>query len=463
MNSTAQIFKRTRMGLLVFAALTMAQIGCSSKSSGNAGPGTPISETTIKAPVSIPVIADGTIPSPDRVTMDGVLKRAAQENKMVILEISAAWCGPCAMFSTDLEAHPEDIKDLTDSGYILVRGEGEKFVNGHGLNLMEMNDFVPAFIPYYPSFFIYDGQTWKGIGSFNAYKDLADALKNGAKEPPFSFAELQAFLQKAPGAANKTDSQRFQTSVFGGFAENYTYSQAKAALSLMAANKAYGDMVGFVKSLFPIYVAAGAVTAARLVQDFPDDGKSITDPSSGYAPYVFAMQLSVIWRSQGLKQAVAQCNSVWLDLRGQMVPGKLSASDFQTKLQLLDAHAAVTCADLEYRADGATDVLKQKVASIDKTKNGDWALFEALGDRDTAVSLYHERFATYLDSYNKDIASLNKDLQAANAAGDKSKADDLTKELAIRNWQIQYHTKLDADVEATLKAGQPVKVLEVEN
>jgi hypothetical protein len=454
-------------GLVSVALLTAAlmQAGCSKSSSGgDSGGGAGPALSKAKGPSSLPANGNGVTPSADRVTIDQAIARANQENKKVLLEVSAAWCGPCTEFANDMEGHPEYLQDLTNTGYIMVKAEFEKMVTGGGLDFLTLNDYMPVFIGFFPSFYVYSNGTWTGIGSLNTYNDLKTTLAGNIT--PMTFAEVKAAVQENKSTNNVVS--RLVSSIFGNFVGVYTYSEARDLARLMTANAnksaTYQSLGKFMLSYIWEYVGINAVTAQQLAADFPDAGAMMLDASNAqFNIEPFNYQLSTIWRTSGLKQASSQCQSQWQTYRAQIQPGKLSAADFQTKMGKLDISVQVACAHLEWLITGVTPALTDKVSKIDKTRNKDWALLAAIGDVTTAVGIFHTRYQEYADDYTKALASDATDLDNAKKSGDQTQIDQAQHALDIDNFRAKYHAQVDADVEADLQNGKAVQTLKIVN
>jgi hypothetical protein len=443
-------------GLIIVALLTaaLAQAGCS-KSSSSAGPndGIPVSGK-LKGPSGVPAIKDGVSPSADRVTMDQAIARAAQEHKQIILEVGAAWCGPCNEFAADMDSNPDYLKDLSANGYILVKAEFEKMVTGGGLDFLTLGDFMPAFIGFFPSFYIYSNGAWTGIGTLSSFSELKSKLEGNIQ--PMTVAEIKAAVQNQKSSPQT--QTRVYSSIMGNFVGVYTYSEAKEIMNVLESsnnkNAGYSSLGNFMRSYISEYVGVKALTAQQLGKDFPDVGATLTDASNeGFNVQPFYFQLESSWRTVGLKQTSNRCAAEWQAYRKQIQPGKLSVEDFNATLAKLDSVVEVTCAHLEWRVGGVTPALKDKVAKIDKARNKDWALLTAVGEVDRAVEIFHTHYQLYADEYAKSLAQDQTDLDAAKAGGDAEQIKQAQHALDIDTFRAKHHAELDTDVEADLRCG----------
>ncbi len=388
------------------------------------------------------------------------MARAAQENKALILEVSAAWCGPCTYFAHDIDTHPQYLTELASNGYIMVKGESERATP---MSLNGTNDYLPAYIFGFPSFYIFTPKGgWKGIGTYSSYASLKAALQKGFADTVPTVAELK----------NNIESSKFDfMPLFSNFPANYDYADTKSIIALLQNEGSHypklnlGEYASELKSRYlRLYFGIGAVGIAGLAKDFPDVAVTYTDVSSDdftYRPFNF--NLADLWRTLGLKAVASQCESMWQGYRALFVPGKLPAADFQKKLAATDAEAQAICMDLELQATGPTDSLKQKFSQLDKTTVSDWYLLAGLGDVQDAVSVYHKNYQSFVDSYNKYLPSLNEDLQKAKTANDQKRIEQLEHAIDVTNFQIKYHAQVDNEVETALQAGRPVTVLRILN
>jgi hypothetical protein len=454
--------------LTAAALFSLVLSACSSGSGGAKAPGAPgpqkpAADESRRAPDSVLEIKDGSPASADRVTMMKAIARADAENKKILLDVSAAWCGPCQAFAMDFDGHPEYLKELTDDGYIVMKGEFEKIVSGGGHDFLTLNDYTPAIVNFFPSFFLYSNGKWTSLGAAGSYAQLKSTIADARQ--PLSYSEVLA-LAVSQEKMSDAQSTRFYASLIGNYQSRYSYAEAKTLIAtLKASNEASRQSVAnFMRAFVSIYAGIGAVPVAEFAKDFPEEAAAMTDASNqSFSARSFNYALLMARRESGLKKTVEQCGSIWQNYRSQIRPGTLSAADFQRKLADLDLTANVTCAHLEWESTGVTPELKAKVAALDKSKIKDWALLGAVGEVDAAVAVYHERYQTYVKFYDESRPALEKDLDDAKAGGDQAKIEEARQRLELEDFRGKYHAKVDADVEGDLRCGVVESALTVLN
>jgi hypothetical protein len=413
------------------------------------------------------------VPSVDRVILDAAVERAQAEKKTVILEVAAAWCGPCTQFAYDMDTHPENFRSLASRGYLFLKGESEKVVEGTPLNL---TDFLPRVVRFFPSFYVYTpAQGWIFLGSANSFADLNVLLENVVGRPPMKLAEIRTAIEalgtKGEDLNSVTPQNARLQAILNDVSANFTYPEAKQLVELLAQenakypNMGLGDVVDFIPGLFmPDYLGMGAVSFDLLKADFPVVAENLTDVSSDdFSNHMFSQTITYLNLKSGNAVAAQQCPAIWQSVRARFVKGTLSDADFQARLKSMDQGAAALCADLEWRVTGATDAVKRKVAALDPSKISDWALVAGLGNIDQAVAIYHAQFEEYAQSYNATLATLQKRLDQAVSAGNQTLADQIRAKMAVVKFQLENHTQVDSDVEGALKDGRAVQVLKPMN
>ena len=460
-----QMFQRS---LLAIAVSAFALAGCSKSSSGNSA--TPQIPVSVKAQNGLSTINDGTAPSPDRVTIDKAMARAQQEHKSVIIEMGAAWCGPCTQFGMDLDGHPEDLKDLSDLGFIMVKAEFERTVTSMAVDFVDLNDFLPSTIFLFPSYFAYTpGKGWISLGTFSKYADLKKALQYPKTFEVMSLTEMKTCIEQDDNCP-QDEQNRLQEVAYGNPAGQYSYADLKAIVKLFNdetqahPNLGLDGLAQQIASEASLYFAIGAIDLNTLKTDFSDVAKSLTDASDdSYSYRAMQAQVANVMQTKGLKEAVKQCPTIAANYKKIITPGKLSAGDFQTKMSNYDQNALVMCTDLEVRANGATEQAKADYAKIDAKFNLDWELQAAMGDTDAAVASFHSNYQQYADGYKQNIDTDNQNIDKDKQAGDQTKLKDDQDHLAFDQWRADYHQSVDTEVESNLKNKQPVTVLRVLN
>jgi hypothetical protein len=402
-------------------------------------------------------------PSVDRTVMDQVMLRAKQEKKSVILEVSAAWCGPCQEFAHEMDTHPENLKDLSDRGFIFVKTESEKIMNGELLNV---NDYLPAYIHFFPVFYMYSANLgWKTLATASSYATLIAAIDTVRSHPtPLTPAEIKKMVEaQDAGQQQSPDSTRLLLALYD-LSTSYNYNDAKTIFGLLQASKSYSDAADSLKSMFLVDFLVQGISYATLAHDFPETATNWTDVSQDdFTIKPFGRLVTAVFKKSGLNAAAQQCGTIWQQTRARLVKGTLSREDFQEKIAGYDLSATVLCADLELRVTGPTDSLKQKVAKLDATKIKDWYLIAGLGEKDQAVAIYHKKYSKFVDDYAEGLKSLQANLEKAMQDKNQKLVDEINASIETAKFRSEYHATVDRDVEQALKNGQALQALSVVN
>ena len=408
-------------------------------------------------------------PSLDRTTLDQTIQRAQQEKKSVILEVAAAWCGPCTEFAYDLHEHPESLKALSEAGYLFAKVEYEK-VSGDNIN---RTDFLPKTIFFFPSFYLYSNGQWKSLGTYGSTSTLLQVLKQTAgQQLSLSITEVKAYLEaleKSNGASSDSLlSTRFGISTMA-VSDYYSYADAKTIINLLRTEElrfpslGLGDTASMIETYgLQVYLGRSDVSLADLQKDFPAVVANMIDVSQdNFDNSIFKRKLENLVRSSGIKAAFNQCAAISQEVRAKLIPGTLSGADLEKKMKQVDKDFALACANLELRANGPSEALKQKVAQLGKIS--DWTIISGLGEISDAIKIYHDRYVNFLNGYNSSLKSAQDSLAEAQKSGNQDQIKQLTHSIEVTKFQIRNHADVDADVESALQSHREIQLLKVMN
>ena len=436
------------------------------KSAGPAAPPPPASKTypTNKIPLAL---ADSQS-SADRAIMDQAIARAEKENKSVVLEIGAAWCAPCMMFSQDLEKTPNAAKLLADDGYILVKSETEF------TSRLAPNDYLPTLVKFFPSFFIYTpGQGWTTMDSTYSLEGLRKRLAQRNVVTPLTLAELPKALEdksSADEAVKELANSRIMTSAFASTII-WSYDEMKQAIALLDADNAkrgtqspYSLAEMLKRTFVTDYVTAGALTLDELAADFPEiaAGARNLKAASGTA-YRLKMKMDYVTRTEGLVAASARCAQAAQIIRSTLVPGPLSQEEAAKAYVSHDQKAAEVCADLELSVNGLTPELKARIEAMDKTNLENWQMLSEVGDTEGALAAFNKRYQSFVEHYATTKEKYEKALKEAKQKNDENAINEEREGLDRTIYMIQNHEKVSAEVQNAIRNKTRLPVLKIFN
>lgn len=125
----------------------------------------------------LPISATNTFRSGERAIVEQAIADAEAQGKLVLIDMSAAWCGPCLGLDKDMEAKKAALQPTLDH-FVYIKLEEMH------LEMMAGADFMAHEIPWFPSLYVYNpaNQKWSWLYAFNAdglNQALKDYMANG--------------------------------------------------------------------------------------------------------------------------------------------------------------------------------------------------------------------------------------------------------------------------------------------
>lgn len=350
---------------------------------------------------SIPNVHAATWQSTDATLIQNAKAQALIEGKKVLVHVSAAWCGPCAVIDDFLVKEAAALKPALDK-YVVVKIEELQ------LEMYLLTDFLSVDNFDYPNFYLIDPLTGKEdnmavidevpawyvqvLNQFAAGVDLATEYQNQYRA---LYKAGEQFGYDAPGT-NHWDILD-QAMISGAMTQSdQDYAKFIAEVRLDAKTSpnqfifnGYANLNMWMHRYYDF--AAGRAGFSPLVAQSIDKD-AFADFSKGVGPfygetYVFQTKLGKIYREQGLLAASNSCDS--LRKAADLLYSGGDPYDLGCKTP---TGREIFCAHLAYLAGTATqaDTLARFMAipqsERDVAEMHSMALYASLGDFQAAIA-----------------------------------------------------------------------------
>jgi thiol-disulfide isomerase/thioredoxin len=308
------------------------------------------------------------------------IEKAKSSGKLLIVDVTAAWCGPCQTFKKVLEEQKAEIGDVLNQFDVVVLEE-------QYYQLGIMTEFIPYQAPFYPSILFFNPQSgqWSTATFDMTASEFSSMLQAFAKsnsllnwhiesiksglgtEKESSFDPLDSLPQVLT-----LESEKIEDAV----------SKLEDILALLDAKEEWVLKVSGSESLQVLkdglranlqssFLSSGKLTLESYLtankSKILDLGK--TDPVSAMWTViyrVFLPTISSIYRGGGLGVAAEKCDSI-----SQLVQKELNISELQIPAGASD--------DVKKKIESTNEIVARRAKRFEDTREGSCLLFKSFG------------------------------------------------------------------------------------
>lgn len=259
----------------------------------------------------LPISETNTFRSGERVVIEAAIAQAEAEQKPVLIEISAAWCGPCASLEKELKNREQEFQPLL-SRFINVHVEEMHLETVIGM------DFLPSELLWFPSFAIYNpaNNKWSLIAATTA-DTLKATLNDYLSQPNLSKFYVDRVLgplragQKISG--DTVIEAVIPLSVEASGADYLAFVQELGQFLVQHPNQ-FQDAPDTIREYVGLaHLKALEMNKVTVEQLIAADPNAFPGLSTNYAQIhqlQFRIPLGYLIRSQGNVAAAAQCSAL---------------------------------------------------------------------------------------------------------------------------------------------------------
>lgn len=259
----------------------------------------------------LPIDANNTFKSGERQIMEDAIARAEVSGKILLVDMAAAWCGPCLNLEKQMEEQKEELAPtLAHFEYVKLEEMHLEFLSGA--------DFIAHEIPWFPSLYVYNpsNQKWTFLYATTApeLKSMLDTYLAHDSLSGFYVSELNAAIARG----DKIEFDPIFTALFPLSVEDSgeaVLAETKLISDAIAANPAQfnfpvTDLYSAFEDVYLRSIEQGKLTLAQIQAADPNAFPDLVSTAGLVHQIYFRAQIGNLIRKQGNRAASAQCESI---------------------------------------------------------------------------------------------------------------------------------------------------------
>lgn len=249
--------------------------------------------------------------SPEKTLVDQAFQRAKANKKLLVIDVSAAWCAPCKLASKGMQIGSEKFNEVMKK-YEFLELEQTFF---------SAEDYLPFEISSFPSFVVVDPamNKWAVTAGYENVDKLAEKLETFATKKSFLDEQLNKFRENlAQNKKLEISLYEWSTSII---AEKSTEEISSLFAEIKKANadkpelfdqdeKSAWQWPNFKGKMYRELIARGVMTLQDVISQDPNYFTSIANNSGSIGSLAFAASLKNIRREKGSVAAAKACDAL---------------------------------------------------------------------------------------------------------------------------------------------------------